>query len=195
MKILLIGHTSAIAQAVKPYLSDFEVIEQSSRERTVHDTDIVINFAGVSLLNDLSKVSLITKKLIEVNCMGAINILTDYLPLLRKKRYGRIILMSSVCAEIDLINHGAYSASKAFIDKLVKIAALENAQYGVTVNSIQLGYTGIGMSDIPEELERMRNKSALKRFCNMQELANTIKYIVETEYFTGQNLRLDGFIK
>lgn len=102
--------------------------------------------------------------------------------------------MSSVCSVINLPLHGIYSASKAFIDKLVKIAAIENAQYGITVNSIQLGYTGVGMGD-PEQNEKMRNKPSLKRFVTPREIFDTIMFIISTEYYTGQNLRLDGGIK
>jgi NAD(P)-dependent dehydrogenase (short-subunit alcohol dehydrogenase family) len=78
----------------------------------------------------------------------------------------------------------------------VKIAAIENAQYGITVNSIQLGYTGIGMGKLTDEAyEKAKNKSAMKRFCTMWELYKTIDYIIETEYLTGQNIRLDGGIR
>ena len=112
---------------------------------------------------------------------------------MRSKNFGRIIFMSSVFSEINVKGYGAYSASKAFVDKLVKIAALENAQYGITVNSIQLGYTGIGMGENTPDLAKQR--IALKRFVTMQELFNTIEYIIKTEYLTGQNIRLCGGVK
>ena len=197
MKLLLIGETSAIAQALRPILErKYDVNVQSSRKFSESlDYDIVINCAGLSLLNDLAMSHLLNNKVIEVNCNLAVTLLSTFLYPMQQRKFGRIIFLSSVCSEINLKGHGVYSASKAFIDKLVKIAALENAEYGITVNSIQLGYTGIGMSDIPEEMERMRSKPALKRFCTMQELANAINFIVDTEYYTGQNLRLDGFIK
>ena len=197
MKLLLIGETSAIAQALRPIFEQrYDVTGQSSRRFPESlDYDVVINCAGLSLINDLAMPHLLNNKVIEVNCNLAVTLLSDFLYPMQQRKFGRIIFLSSVCSEINLKGHGVYSASKAFIDKLVKIAALENAEYGITVNSIQLGYTGIGMSDIPEEMERMRNKPALKRFCTMQELSNAINFIVDTEYYTGQNLRLDGFIK
>lgn len=201
-KILLIGGSSAIGQGLLPFFDNvywtnshqFNVCKPDSKGWD--DIDIVINLAGLSQLGDLAKHNLITKKTIEVNCTGAVNILAEFLPHMRKRKYGRIILFSSVCSEINLIGHGVYSASKAFIDKLVKIAAIENAQYGITVNSIQLGYTGIGMSESSKEnMIRQIMKPALRRFVTMEEIYNALKFIIDTEYYTGQNLRLDGGIK
>ena len=78
----------------------------------------------------------------------------------------------------------------------VEIAAIENAEYGITVNSIQLGYMGIGIGSVAEEnKERALAKIGMKRFVTIQELYNTIDYIINTEYLTGQNIRLDGGIK
>lgn len=196
---MLIGSMGAIATGLKPLIEkDYEIMMQSSRQFPIayRDAEIIINLAGLTQENDLSGFSVLTKKLVEVNCIGAVNILATFLPVMRHRKHGRIIFMSSVCSEINIPGTGVYSASKAFIDKLVKIAALENAQYGITVNSIQLGYTGIGMSESSEEnMARQINKIALKRFCTMPELYSAIKFIIETEYYTGQNLRLDGGIR
>ena len=190
------GETSEVARAVIPFLDKrYDIYCQSSRIVSFQlNYDIVISFAGVIDENVLAVKSLITNKLVEVNCIGAVNLLSTYLPVMQRNEFGRIIFMSSIFSEINVPGYGVYSASKAFVDKLVKIAALENAQYGITVNSIQLGYTGIGMGDHPDK-EKSKNKPALKRFVTMQELANAINFIIETEYYTGQNLKLEGGIK
>ena len=204
MKILLIGGSGAIGQGLVPLLKEkYEVISCNSVEFPLplitdfeSDFEIVINLAATSFLNPLYKYHVLNKSAIEVNCFGAVNILAKFLPGMRERHYGRIIMMSSVCSEINLVEHGVYSASKAFVDKLVKIAAIENAHYGITVNSIQLGYTGIGMGESTHEnMERAKNKSAMKRFCRIEEICRTIDFIIETEYLTGQNIRLDGGIK
>ncbi len=202
-RLLLIGATGAVGQELAPLLRrDYEVIAVGSEQfslpeaKGLYRADIVVNLAALSLLNDLSEFHILNRKLIEVNCLGAVNILATFIPDMRIRKYGRIIMMSSVCSEVNLPLHGVYSASKSFVDKLVKIAAIENAQYGITVNSIQLGYTGIGMGDnTPAELLKMKNKPAMKRFCSIFETYKAIKFIIETEYYTGQNLRLDGGIK
>lgn len=198
-KLLLIGGSGGIGQGLIPLLNKYEVHFTDSKQLTLPSVknmisaDIIINLAALISVNELHKFSLLSKKLIDVNCLGSVNILASCLPQMRLNKYGRIILMSSVFSEINIKGYGVYSASKAFVDKLVKIAAIENAQYGITVNSIQLGYTGIGMGvDSPEEA---RNKPSLKRFCRIDELHKAIEFIIETEYYTGQNLRIDGGIK
>lgn len=202
--MLLIGGSGAIGAALSSGWSQYNITSLGSHDFTLphipqkinFDADIVINLAGLSLLNDLHNYNKLSEGVILVNCLGSVNILNRFLPYMRERRFGRLIMMSSVCAEINLASHGVYSASKSFIDKLVKIAAIENAPYGVTVNSIQLGYMGIGMgADSEDSLIRSKNKPALKRFCKIDELRNAINFIIETEYYTGQNLRLDGGIK
>jgi NAD(P)-dependent dehydrogenase (short-subunit alcohol dehydrogenase family) len=201
-KLLLIGGSSAIGKSLSPLLN-YEITSVDSKQfplptipEFTSDFDIVINLAGLTLKNNLHKFHILNKKLIEVNCLGAVNILGKFLPAMRERKYGRIIFISSVLSEINIINTGLYSASKAFVDKLVKIAAIENGEYGITVNSIQLGYTGIGMSiSTPDNMKKQIEKTALKRFCTMQELYNAIKFIIDTEYYTGQNLKLDGGIR
>lgn len=194
--IIFIGGTSAIGQSLKGYFPNASFL--SSRDYNVlelqnYNTDVVVNLSGISQLNDLSEWDPQTIYTIQVNCLGAVAILASFLPQMREKRFGRIIFMSSVCSEINLPEHGVYSASKAFIDKLVRIAAIENGKYGITVNSIQLGYTGIGMSEnTPANMERQKQKASLGRFCRPEEIADTIKYLINTEFVNGANIRLDG---
>lgn len=195
-KILIHGETSAIAEKIGPILESKYYVGYQSSRKPIHNTDyhVVISFAGIIDESVLACFSVVTNKLVEVNCIGAVNLLSTFLPAMQQRKYGRIIFMSSIFSEINVPGYGVYSASKAFIDKLVKIAALENAQYGITVNSIQLGYTGIGMGDHRDK-DKAIQKPAMKRFCTMQELANAISFIIETEYYTGQNLKLEGGIK
>lgn len=194
--IIFIGGTSAIGQSLRDYFPN--AVFLSSKDYNVlnlqnYNTDVAVNLSGISQLNDLSEWNQKTIYTIQVNALGAVAILASFLPQMREKRFGRIIFMSSVCSVINLPGHGVYSATKAFVDKLVRIAAIENGKYGITVNSIQLGYTGIGMSEnTPANMERQKQKSALGRFCQPEEIANTIKFIIDNEFVNGTNIRLDG---
>jgi NAD(P)-dependent dehydrogenase (short-subunit alcohol dehydrogenase family) len=203
LKVLLIGGSGEIGQALidlfdiqkyKVYWCDskeFPLPMAGSRMFPWTNIDIVINLAAV-----MPKNSTQFKKAILVNCLGAADILEIFLPFMRTHGYGRIIMMSSIFSKINVPGQGVYSASKAFVDKLVKIAAIENAQYGVTINSIQLGYTGIGMGEpLESDYNKAKNKPAMKRFCTMEELYRTIDYIIDTEYLTGQNIALEGGIR
>ena len=84
--------------------------------------------------------------------------------------------------------------SESFIDKFVKNVSLENIKYGITSNTIQLGYFDGGMTyKIPEEnLKKIQQTIGLNRFGKIEELTNTIKFIIENEYVTGVNIKIDG---
>lgn len=208
-RILLIGGTSAIGQSilsqfdesryeVRAVGSDFIDITNGCEDyEKLGNLDVVINLSGVMDTHLLSEKSENTQRLIDVNCVGNVNFLQGILPKLMVHKNGSVILMSSVFSEINEVRCGVYSASKSFVDKLVKIAALENAEHNITVNSIQLGYTGIGMgANVDDDVyERSKNKPAMKRFCPIADIVHTIEYIINTRYLTGENIRLDGGIK
>ena len=70
----------------------------------------------------------------------------------------------------------------------------ENIKYGVTCNSIQLGYWDGGMCyKVEQKFQDMaKEKIGLKRWGSAEELNNTINYLINTEYACGINLRIDG---
>ena len=115
---------------------------------------------------------------------------------MRKNNYGRIILISSVLSSMAVPGTGVYSATKAFADSLVKTATVENLSKGITCNSIQLGYFDAGMAhEIPDKiLDHVINKIPLKRLGNMQELFQTIDYLINTEYISGTSIKINGGI-
>ena len=204
-EVFLIGGSSAVGKALYSVFDHdkYDVYSFSSSQAElphlngiVTEADIVVNLAGLTTTCDLHIQDTASRDVINVNCLGAVGVLNSFLPYMRQHNYGRIIFISSVLSEINVLATGVYSASKAFVDKLTKIAALENAEYGITVNSIQLGYMSIGMgASLLSEKERVLKKIALKRYCTIEELYSTIEYIINTEYLTGQNIRLDGGIR
>jgi NAD(P)-dependent dehydrogenase (short-subunit alcohol dehydrogenase family) len=76
---------------------------------------------------------------IEVNLNGTANVVRVFAPLLVKRGAGRIILTSSTQGQHGTLNGSAYSASKWGILGLMKSAALELGEYGITVNAVVPG--------------------------------------------------------
>ena len=111
-----------------------------------------------------------------------------------EKKYGRIISISSIFSELNVPKNSIYCATKAFVDRFISNANKENIKYGVTCNSIQLGYWDGGMCHRVEEKyqEMAKEKIGLKRWGSIEELYNTVNYIVDNEYVCGVNLRIDG---
>jgi NAD(P)-dependent dehydrogenase (short-subunit alcohol dehydrogenase family) len=209
-KILIIGGTGGLGNQVAKLMSNHEVTAIGSTDLDIRDMsaceyyfnqnkfDIVINFAGVnydSLIHKLTKNNQNEiQNLLDVNVKGTINIVSACLKSMRDNRYGRIILVSSVLSEKVIIGTGLYASCKAFIDRFIKNISAENIKHGITANTIQLGYFDGGMTyKIKEDfLETIKDSIGLKRFGKIEEIVNTINYLIDNEYTTGINLKIDG---
>jgi NAD(P)-dependent dehydrogenase (short-subunit alcohol dehydrogenase family) len=131
---------------------------------------------------------------INVNLFGFLNILRHSTNKLREKGYGRIIYISSVLSKNPIRGTGIYSASKAFCDNIIRTYSLENSKYGITSNSIQLGYFEGGLTDkVPNDiLQNVKNNISLKRLGKVEEISSLIKTIISTEYINGTNISITG---
>ena len=80
------------------------------------------------------------------------------------------------------------------MDRLYSTSNKENIKFGITCNTIQLGYWDGGMAYRVDEkyIEMAKDKVGLKRFGRIKELYNTINYIVDNEYICGTQIRIDG---
>lgn len=157
---------------------------------------VLINCAGISY-NTFAHKAHIEKwhKVIDVNLKGTFNVIHSLLPFMREQGYGRIINFSSVVTELPTIGISAYMASKSAINGLTKVLAKENASKGVTVNSINLGYSNIGMGidEVPGEMKKLLLQNIpIGRFCEPLEIMNTVKFIIDTEYVNGSIIDING---
>jgi|TARA_B100000519_G_C14045461_1_gene344834 3-oxoacyl-[acyl-carrier protein] reductase len=212
-KLVVFGGSGGLGSKLVDNLKkDYNVISLSSKDVDVtnfdevkdffdnNEIESVLNLSGYNnnmMLHKYQKFdTLETKRQLGVNIEGNLNILANCLPTMRKKKFGRIILISSVLASKPVAGTGVYSGCKAFIDNLVKTCSIENIRHGITCNSIQLGYFDGGMTyDISEKIrEDFKNNIPLKRWGKIIELENTIRYLINTEYVTGCSLKINGGI-
>jgi acetoacetyl-CoA reductase/3-oxoacyl-[acyl-carrier protein] reductase len=178
-------------------VSDYEKVSNFFNENEV---DIVINLSGLNFdkfthkitSNDIQNI----EEQINVNIKGNINIVSSCLSKMREKNYGRIILFSSVLAEKPVVSTSIYSGCKGFLDSFVKTVALENASKNITCNTIQLGYFDGGLTyKIPQNfLTNIVNNIPTKRLGTIEELENTILFLINTPYINGINLKINGGI-
>jgi NAD(P)-dependent dehydrogenase (short-subunit alcohol dehydrogenase family) len=210
-KILLIGGTGGLGGSIAKMLAEKHLVtslgskdlditkfRQLQKHFHVNQYDVVLNMSGYSydsFLHKYDEESIVEcYKQIDVNVKGNANLLSTCLPSMRKNGYGRIIILSSVLSDMPVLGTSIYSASKSFIDCIVKTTSLENTSKGITCNSIQLGYFDAGMAHrIPEKHKNsILNSIPLKRFGKMSELYNTINFIIDNEYVTGTSIKIDG---
>ena len=210
-KLILFGGTGGLGQKLIPFLEKkYNVTSVGSKDVDItsfsevqkyfneNDFDIVLNMSGSKYDVFLSKIKDSDQqdinKMIDVNIKGNINIVSSCLPKMIEKKYGRVISISSVFSELNVPKNSIYCASKAFVDRFISNANKENVKFGITCNTIQLGYWDGGMCyRVDEKYQEMaKEKIGLKRWGKIEELYNTIDYIVENEYVSGTNLRIDG---
>lgn len=212
-KIVIFGGTSDLAKKVIPFLeTEYSVVALGSKEVDIksfdevnkffqnNEFDIVINFSGKKYDQFISKIKKedlpFIDDMLKVNINGLINVLSNCLPSMIQRKYGRIIAISSIFSEMNIPKNGIYCASKSFVDRLVGVVNKENIKYGITCNSIQLGYWDGGMCYRvdPKYQEIAKEKIGLKRWGTAEELYKTIDFIIKNEYICGSNLRIDGGI-
>lgn len=209
--LVLFGATGGLGNQLKQSLiSEYNVIPLGSKDIDItdkssvdkffdsNDIDIVINMAAYnsdSFIHkyDSSKIELAYKQ-IDVNVKGNINILSSCLPKMRNKKYGRVIAASSILSDRPIVGTSIYSASKSFIETLYKTAALENINSNITCNTIQLGYFDGGLVyKIQEDLrQKIIDSIPAKRLGTIEELYNTIQYLINTPYINGSVIKING---
>jgi len=113
-----------------------------------------------------------------------------------RKRYGRIINITSVSGVVGQSGQTNYSASKAGIIGLTKSLAREVASRNITVNAVAPGFVLTDLTkDLPEDLTAQLNDFIpLGRWGEIEEVAHAVAFLASAEagYITGHVLHVDG---
>ena len=107
---------------------------------------------------------------------------------------GSIINTSSLASILKMAGSGAYSATKAAVVSLTKMAALELGQRGIRVNAVCPGYIATALGSGDEGKTLCEQFTALGRVGTTQDLAGVFHFLAadESSYLTGQALLVDG---
>lgn len=109
---------------------------------------------------------------------------------------GSIVAVSSISGTVADRDMGAYCVSKAGVDMLVKVAAVEWGSCGIRVNAVGPGVTRTPMLPNPERLpgwvEGLSERTALGRLGEASDVAGAIVGVLELPWVTGQVVHADG---
>lgn len=206
-RMLIFGGTGGLGQKLSPLLTPFFELKTLGRDVDVRDNQAVENFINdfkpqcVVNMAVLNKDSTVLKlgiedqhELLDTNVHGALNVLRASLKYFRTQSAGTYIYISSILSARPVIGAGMYSAAKAFNDNLIQTAALENAKYGITVNSLRLGFFDGGLTyKLPQAVQdALLDRIPVKRLGTAQDLAQAINFLHQNRYMTGANLDLSG---
>lgn len=138
--------------------------------------------------------------LLDTNLNGVMYCCRAVAPHMLKRRSGKIINVSSVLAKVALPYTLTYNVSKAAVNMLTRVLALEWAEYGVQVNAICPGSYETNMSgdmwSDPEKAQRAADFIPMGRPGNLRELGLLAAYLASSasDYMTGQTIYSDGGI-
>lgn len=192
-----LGYDEDINEYYKLDVSDAKLVQELVSSIKGSLTQVVLlNCAGISYNSFAHKADIEQwSRVIDVNLKGSFNMIHEVLPLMREQGYGRIINFSSVIASLPTPGVSAYAASKAGLLGMTRSLAAENASKGITINAINLGYVnmGMGINDVPVAYqEKMKAQIPAGRFCEPEEVYNTVKYLIQTEYVNGAAIDING---
>ena len=135
---------------------------------------------------------------IEVNLTSAYRLTKASIPTMKKRGGGRIIFSSSVQGNRVAVSGCAhYAASKSGLNGFIRAAALELADYKITVNGVEPGLVltpGTENALSERRREQMAAYVPLKRWGEPAEVAHAMLYLASPEagYVTGQTIIVDG---
>lgn len=161
--------------------------------------DNLINNAGVSAMDAVAHLDLARMDaLYRIHMRAPAQIARRLLPAMAERGYGRVVNITSR-AQKGRAGLTAYAGSKAGLDAMTRVWALEYAASGVTVNSVAPGVTDTAMfaASSPPGSERERSVMAaipMGRPGSPEEIAAAVLYFLSpaAAYTTGQTLHVCG---
>lgn len=184
---------------VKADVSDPAAVQEmiSTVTEAFGQIDILVNNAGITRDGLLMRMKDEDwDAVISTNLRGVYNCTKAVTKLMMKKRYGRIVNMTSVVGITGNAGQTNYSAAKAGVIGFSKSAAKELSSRGITVNMVAPGFIDTDMTAVlPEKVkEEMAAGIPLGRIGKAQDVANAVLFLVsdQASYITGQVVNVDG---
>lgn len=158
--------------------------------------DVLVNCVGSVLWKKAEFEREGFEKILNINLTGAMQLCTEFYPLLEASG-GNIVSLDSVVAIRPALNNPAYSASKAGLVQLTKSLAMKWGRKGIRVNSIAPGMVATKLTvnqSSPEQQEEFGKTNPLGRFGEPQDIAGGVLFLSSpmAAYVTGHQLVIDG---
>lgn len=131
---------------------------------------------------------------INLNLNSGLRLIQSLLPVMMRAKWGRIITTSSIVAHNCPAGTAAYAASKAGLISMTKTLAHEYGRFGITANTLTLGYFDAGLTkDINENMQQ----DILKRiprgsFGSCTDIFHAIDFIIKSDFLSGSEIKIDG---
>ena len=209
-KILLVGASSAIAQALQEK-SNKEFISLSRSANTLDlDGDLselddlgsisgmvyfpgTINLKPFAMLKDEDYLADFN-----INVLGAVKVLKKVINNLKEANGASVVFVSSVAANLGLPYHASIAASKSALEGLSKSLASEYASAKVCFNLVAPSLTNTPMAanllKTDRQIEANQERNPMKQIGTPKQVANSINFLLDAHnnWITGQTIPVDG---
>jgi len=189
-EILRLGRRCVCIQADVSVASEVERLAGEAK-KLLGAVDVLVNNAGIARQQSLEQVTESDwDELIDVNLKSCFLVTQAFLPAMRTQRWGRIINISSVAAQIGGVVGPHYAASKAGMLGLTHYYARYVAADGITVNAIAPAL-------IETDMTRTNVKAStanipMGRFGSVEEVSDIALLLATNAYITGQTIHANG---
>ena len=159
--------------------------------------DVLVNNAGITKDNIVLRMTEDEwMDVLNVNLNAAFKFSKIVLKFMLKKRWGRIINITSTSASTGNKGQANYAAAKAGVEAFSKSLAKEVGSRGITVNAIAPGYIQTDMTEVINEKvkEEILSQIPLARFGKPEEISQLVDFLIsdEASYITGQTIHVNG---
>ncbi len=195
-----IGADLAHAQDLKQVASSLKKLDQIA---------VLVNCAGIAKAVRIEDTAWSdAKQMMDVNYFGALFMIQQCIPLLKKNGGGSIVNITSISGLTGFSTMGAYCASKFALTGLAMTAAKELAKYKIRVNNVCPGPTQTqmwdqldkeyrqinGWKDETESEHAYMSKLLIKRMGHPDDTADAVEFLVSdrASYITGTNMKVCG---
>ena len=179
-------------------LSTKDGIEKLGKYISDSNIDVLVNNAGAYINSEIEDCGFEEiEGLINLNLVVPMCLISKAVPYMKEKRFGRIINIGSISGIMGEANASLYSASKSGLVGGTKALALELAEFGITVNTINPGWVDTDMGNSSAEEGDFTKDEIVecipqRRFVEPKEIAGMVKYLIsdEAKGVTGQSINI-----
>ncbi|MFL6837451.1 MAG: SDR family NAD(P)-dependent oxidoreductase [Bradyrhizobium sp.] len=182
------GRAIAIGADVSQADAVVQMVRQANAE--LGPIDILVNNAGIAItrgVDDLTEADF--DRTIAVNLKSVFLCTQAVLPMMRSKKWGRIVNISSGAARGAGAIGPHYNASKAGIEGLTRGYAARLVKEGITVNAVA---PSLIETDMMKGQENLVSRIPLGRFGKADEVAQAVMMLLGNPYMTGQTVAMSG---